>query len=100
MMFAGEFGDKTQLITITLAGQYSFPTAIWIGEMLAIIPISLINAYFFFNFSHKLDLRKAHFAGGILFAFFGIDTLQSKITGVSIWEVLIQIIGNLLTYLI
>lgn len=100
MMFAGEFGDKTQLITIGLASQYQFPTAIWIGEMLAIIPVSLINAYFFFTFSHKFDIRKAHFAGAIMFAFFGFDTLQSKLTGISIWEILVGEVGNLLGILI
>lgn len=100
LMFVGEFGDKTQLVTIALASQYSFPSAIWVGEMLAILPISLINAYFFYNFSHKFDIRKAHFLGGILFAFFGIDTLQSKITGVSIWEVLVEYSTNVLTNLV
>src|SRR6056297_2508124 len=51
LMATGEFGDKTQLVTIGLAVQYGATSAIWAGEMLAIIPISLANAYFFHTFA-------------------------------------------------
>ncbi|SNZ14912.1 Putative Ca2+/H+ antiporter, TMEM165/GDT1 family [Natronoarchaeum philippinense] len=87
MMAFGEFGDKTQLVTITLATQYpSAPTAIWAGEMLAIIPISLLNAYVFHRFSHRFDLRKAHFVGAALFAFFAADFVMKVAFDVSVWE--------------
>lgn len=86
MMVAGEFGDKTQLITIGLAVQYGASPAIWAGEMLAIIPVSLANAYFFHRFSGRFDARKAHLAGAALFLFFGLDTVLSVLVGVSIWE--------------
>jgi putative Ca2+/H+ antiporter (TMEM165/GDT1 family) len=90
MMAAGEFGDKTQLVTIGLAAQYAHGTAIWVGEMAAIIPVSLLNAFFFFKFSHRFDLRKAHFVAAALFAFFGLDTLQATVTGVSVWETVVE----------
>ncbi|RAW44171.1 UPF0016 domain-containing protein [Halorubrum sp. 48-1-W] len=87
MMAFGEFGDKTQLITISLATQYpAYPTAIWTGEMLAIIPVSVANAYFFHRFSHAFDLRKAHFAGAVVFLFFAFDFAMSVLLGVSLWE--------------
>jgi putative Ca2+/H+ antiporter (TMEM165/GDT1 family) len=89
LMAFGEFGDKTQLVTIGLAAQYAQGTAIWVGEMAAIIPVSLVNALFFYRFSHRFNARKAHFAGAALFAFFGVDTLQSLVTGVSLWEELV-----------
>jgi putative Ca2+/H+ antiporter (TMEM165/GDT1 family) len=94
MMAFGEFGDKTQLVTIGLATQYAFPTAIWVGEMAAIIPISLLNAFFFFKFSHRFDVRKAHYVGAVLFAFFGVDVLQAKVTGVSVWETVVAAAGK------
>ncbi|MFB6302992.1 MAG: TMEM165/GDT1 family protein [Haloferacaceae archaeon] len=95
MMAFGEFGDKTQLVTIGLATQYAaFPTAIWAGEMAAIIPMSLLNAYFFHRFSHRFDVRKAHYFGAALFAFFGIDTLQAKVTGISAWETIIRTVSE------
>jgi len=90
MMFAGEFGDKTQLVTIGLAAQYGATSAIWAGEMLAIIPVSLANAYFFHRFSSRFDLRTAHLVSALLFAFFGIDTLQGTVTGVSVWETVVE----------
>ena len=93
MMTVGEFGDKTQLITITLAGNYPpHLSAIWLGEMLAIVPVSLANAYFFNRFSHRFDVRKAHFAGAALFAFFAFDTVLGSATDFSVWETFISAI--------
>ncbi|WP_435062913.1 TMEM165/GDT1 family protein [Halobaculum sp. EA56] len=94
MMAAGEFGDKTQLITIGLAAQYGATSAIWVGEMAAVIPVSLANAYVFHRFSHRFDVRKAHLAGAALFAFFGLDTVLSLVTGFSIWETLVGAVSN------
>jgi len=91
MMTFGEFGDKTQLITISLAAQYSaFPTAIWTGEMLAIIPVSIANALFFHTFSHRFDLRKAHFVGAALFLFFAADFAVNVAFGFSLWETVVN----------
>lgn len=86
MMASGEFGDKTQLVTIGLAAQYSAGTAIWLGEMLAIVPISLLNAFFFYRFAGRFDVRKAHLGGAAMFFFFGSDTVLAMATGVSVWE--------------
>jgi len=90
MMFAGEFGDKTQLVTIGLAAQYGATSAIWVGEMLAIVPVSLANAYLFHRFSGRFDLRTAHLLSALLFVFFGLDTLQATVTGVSVWETTVE----------
>ena len=91
MMAVGEFGDKTQLVTIGLAAQYGAHPAIWAGEMLAIIPVSLANAFFFHKFSHRLDLRKAHYFSAGLFAFFAADTVLSIATGFSVWETIVEV---------
>ncbi|RNJ27163.1 TMEM165/GDT1 family protein [Halosegnis longus] len=97
LMAVGEFGDKTQLVTIGLAAQYVHGTAIWVGEMAAIIPVSLLNAFVFYRFSHRFDARKAHFAGATLFAFFGVDTLQSLVTDVSVWETVVNTVSTAVT---
>jgi putative Ca2+/H+ antiporter (TMEM165/GDT1 family) len=94
MMAAGEFGDKTQLVTISLAAQYGATPAIWAGEMLAIIPVSLANAYIFHRFAHRFDLRKAHFFGAALFVFFGLDTVLAAQTGFSVWETVVETISE------
>ena len=97
MMAFGEFGDKTQLITISLAAQYAaFPTAIWTGEMLAIVPVSIANALFFYKFSHRFDLRTAHFVGAGLFLFFAADFLLVLVADVSLWETVVTAAANAL----
>ena len=101
MMASGEFGDKTQLVTISLAAQYGPHPGIWVGEMAAIIPISLLNAYLFHRFSHRVDVRKAHYVGAVMFAFFGADMVLSMYTGVSLWgsfvDAVITIVLTILT---
>jgi putative Ca2+/H+ antiporter (TMEM165/GDT1 family) len=102
MMAVGEFGDKTQLVTIDLALQYgsTFPSAIWLGEMLAIVPVSLANAYFFSTFTHRFDLRKAHFVSAALFAFFALDTFLGVVTGwlfgesFTVWETVVGVVSD------
>jgi putative Ca2+/H+ antiporter (TMEM165/GDT1 family) len=99
MMAFGEFGDKTQLITISLAAQYpAFGTAIWTGEMLAIIPVSIANALFFHRFSHRFDIRKAHFVGAALFLFFAADFALKTLVGFSLWETVVTAMANALPF--
>jgi putative Ca2+/H+ antiporter (TMEM165/GDT1 family) len=95
MMVVGEVGDKTQLVTISLAVQYGATSAIWVGEMLAILPVSLVNALLFHRFAHKINLRMAHYVGSGLFAFFGLDLLLSVATGYSIWGTIVQAVSGL-----
>ncbi|WP_135667682.1 TMEM165/GDT1 family protein [Halorhabdus rudnickae] len=100
MMAAGEFGDKTQLVTIGLAADYGATSAIWFGEMLAIIPVSLLNAYFFHRFAHLVNLRKAHFAGAAIFTFFAADTVLAITAGVSVWETVVEGVSSVLLALV
>jgi putative Ca2+/H+ antiporter (TMEM165/GDT1 family) len=100
MMAAGEFGDKTQLVTIGLAVQYGAHPGIWVGEMLAIIPVSLANAHFFHRFSHRFDARKAHLAGAALFGFFAADTVLAILTGFSVWETAVSTATDVLLALL
>jgi putative Ca2+/H+ antiporter (TMEM165/GDT1 family) len=100
MMAAGEFGDKTQLVTIGLAAQYGAHPAIWFGEMAAIIPVSMANAFFFHKFAHRFDLRIAHYVGASLFAFFGVDTLLSVVFDYSVWETVTRWIARTILSLV
>lgn len=100
MMAVGEFGDKTQIITISLAIQYGATPAIWAGEMLAIIPVSLANALFFHRFAHAFNLRKAHFAGAAIFVFFALDTLLAVTVGFSVWQTVVEGVASLLVGLL
>jgi putative Ca2+/H+ antiporter (TMEM165/GDT1 family) len=94
LMAVGEVGDKTQLVTIGLAAQYGAHPAIWAGEMIAIIPVSLANAYFFHTFSHRFDVRKAHLFGAVMFGFFALDTVLALTTGFSVWETVVGAVAE------
>jgi len=100
VMAAGEFGDKTQLVTIGLAAQYGAHPGIWVGEMLAILPVSLANAYVFHHLAGRFDLRKGHYAGAALFLFFGLDTVLGAATGVSVWELVVTTVADALQALV
>ena len=93
MMAVGEFGDKTQLITITLAANYGATSAIWFGEMFAIIPVSIANAVFFHRFSGRFDARKAHIVGAAIFLFFAADTVMNLVVDFSVWETVVEGVG-------
>jgi len=68
--------------------------------MLAIIPVSAVNAYFFHRFSHRFDARLAHFAGAALFLFFGLDTVLQILTGFSFWETIVDGIATVILGLV
>jgi len=95
LMATGEVGDKTQLVTIGLAVQYGAHPGIWVGEMLAIIPVSLANAYLFHRFANRIDLRFVHLFSASLFFFFGLDTFLALLTGFSFWETGVDAIAGL-----
>ena len=73
LMVFGEFGDKTQLVTIGLAVQYGATPAIWLGEMLAIVPVSLVTALFFHKLSHRFDRVWLHRVAAATFLLFAAD---------------------------
>jgi putative Ca2+/H+ antiporter (TMEM165/GDT1 family) len=80
----GEFGDKTQLVTIGLAVQYGASPAIWLGEMLVIIPLSLLNALVFHKGSHTLTPRRRvyiYLGSAALFLLFAADTAAAYLLG-------------------
>jgi putative Ca2+/H+ antiporter (TMEM165/GDT1 family) len=84
LMVFGEFGDKTQIITIGLAAQYGATAAIWFGEMLAIIPVSLVTALFFHKTAHRFSQSWFHYLAATLFFVFALDIGAKYAIGVSL----------------
>ena len=81
LMVFGEFGDKTQLVTIGLAVQYGATSAIWFGEMLAIVPVSLVTALFFHKLSHRVDRVWLHRVAAATFLLFAADIASGYLLG-------------------
>ncbi|WP_276260978.1 TMEM165/GDT1 family protein [Haloglomus litoreum] len=80
----GEFGDKTQLVTIGLAVQYGAHPAIWLGEMLVIIPVSLATALVSHRLSHLITVerrRYVYLGSAALFFLFAADTAAEYVFG-------------------
>jgi putative Ca2+/H+ antiporter (TMEM165/GDT1 family) len=86
----GEFGDKTQVVTIGLAVQYGARPAIWLGEMLVIIPVSLLTAFVFNRGAHRLrpaQRRYVLYGAAVLFLLFAADVAAGYWFGVSVTPV-------------
>ncbi|WP_254530811.1 TMEM165/GDT1 family protein [Natrinema gelatinilyticum] len=83
-MGVAEFGDKTQLITISLAAQYGASPAIWVGEMFAIVPVSLATAVFFSRTTQVLNLTWVLRSAAAMFLLFAVDIVAQYVFGVSV----------------
>lgn len=82
-MAVAEFGDKTQLITISLAASYGAHPAIWAGEMAAIIPVSTLTAITFARTTHYLNLTWIRRGAAAMFLLFAADIASTYAFGVS-----------------
>jgi len=72
MVFAAEFGDKTQLAAMFLAAGLGFPVAIFIGAMLAMFLNHLIAVYLGSRFLSRLNPRYLRLSTAILFCLIGL----------------------------
>ncbi|MCY4730278.1 TMEM165/GDT1 family protein [Natronomonas gomsonensis] len=84
VMGVAEFGDKTQLVTISLAVQYGIHPGIWVGEMLAIVPVSLLTALVFHRGSQRFDSGWFHYAAVVVFLLFAADIVSGYVFGFSV----------------
>ncbi|MFW5963672.1 MAG: TMEM165/GDT1 family protein [Natronomonas sp.] len=84
VMGVAEFGDKTQLVTISLAVQYGAHPGIWVGEMLAIVPVSLLTALLFHRGSRRFDSGWFHYAAVVVFLLFAADIVSGYVFGFSV----------------
>lgn len=83
IMAIGEVGDKTQLITISLAAMFGASPAIWAGEMLAIVPVSAANALLFSQVGDRINERYVRYAAALLFFLFAADITSSYVFDIS-----------------
>jgi putative Ca2+/H+ antiporter (TMEM165/GDT1 family) len=81
VMVFGEFGDKTQIITIGLAIQYGASPAIWLGEMAAIVPVSLATALVFNRSTRWITRRWIRRFAASLFLLFALDIVAKYSIG-------------------
>ena len=71
-VFIMEFGDKTQIMTITLAASYYAPLEVGLGAILSLSSLCFMGAYLGGFISKKLPKKWINLGAGIFFIIMGI----------------------------
>jgi putative Ca2+/H+ antiporter (TMEM165/GDT1 family) len=71
MIFLAEMGDKTQLVTASLAARHDAPLAVFAGSTLALWSVSLLGIFAGRKLIRHVPLSYIHKAAGSLFIIFG-----------------------------
>lgn len=71
MILLAELGDKTQLVTASLAAQHAAPLEVFVGSTLALWAVSLLGVLVGTQLLRFLPLRAVHRVAGALFLVFG-----------------------------
>ena len=71
MILMAELGDKTQLVTASLAAQHDAPVAVFAGSTLALWSVSLLGIFAGRQLIRFIPLSYIHRAAGSLFIIFG-----------------------------
>jgi Ca2+/H+ antiporter, TMEM165/GDT1 family len=79
VIFVGEFGDLTQILTANLAAKYKAPAEVFIGAFLGLASVAAVGAFGGRALLRVLPLSVIRKAGGVLLAGFAIYTLANLI---------------------
>jgi putative Ca2+/H+ antiporter (TMEM165/GDT1 family) len=77
--FLAEMGDKTQLMTITLAAEYRQPIYVLMGTTLGMVAADGLGVFFGAWICKHLPQTAVKWAAGLVFIFFGTLTLYQNI---------------------
>jgi putative Ca2+/H+ antiporter (TMEM165/GDT1 family) len=75
MILLAELGDKTQLVTTSLAAQHDSTTAVFAGSTLALWIVSLVGIFVGKQLTRFIPLAAIHKGAACLFLIFGIVIL-------------------------
>lgn len=78
-IFVMELGDKTQVLTITLASIYSSPIEVWIGSFLALASLAWMGVFFGAFIARKIPKLYLKLGSAIIFISIGFITLITAI---------------------
>jgi putative Ca2+/H+ antiporter (TMEM165/GDT1 family) len=81
VIFVGEFGDLTQILTANLAAKYHDPASVFVGAFAALASVAALGAFGGRALLRVLPLAVIRKAGGVLLAGFAIYTLVTLIRG-------------------
>jgi len=81
MILLAELGDKTQLVTASLAAQQPHPLVVFLGSTLALWSVSLIGIFLGRQLTRFVPLFYIHRAAGVLFLVFAAGITWQAFTG-------------------
>ncbi|KAF0219175.1 MAG: hypothetical protein FD174_2261 [Geobacteraceae bacterium] len=81
MILLAELGDKTQLVTASLAAQHDSPLAVFAGSTLALWSVSLVGIFLGRQLTRFIPLSYIHKGAGCLFLLFGAVILYQALAG-------------------
>ncbi len=71
MILLAELGDKTQLVTLSLAAQYNAPVVVFVASTLALWLVSLLGIFLGKQLLRLMPLHYLHRIAAVLFLLFG-----------------------------
>ncbi len=81
VIFVGEFGDLTQILTANLAAKYHAPVAVFIGAFGALTSVAALGAFGGRALLRVAPLGVIRKIGGVLLAGFAVYTLVELVRG-------------------
>jgi Ca2+/H+ antiporter, TMEM165/GDT1 family len=81
VIFVGEFGDLTQILTANLAAKYHQPLSVFVGAVAALTSVAALGAFGGRALLRVLPLAVIRKAGGVLLAGFAVYTLVTLVRG-------------------
>jgi len=81
VIFIGEFGDLTQILTANLAAKYHAPLAVFVGAFGALAIVAALGAFGGRALLRYLPLAVIRKVGGVLLAGFAVYTLVTLVRG-------------------
>ena len=81
VVFVAELGDKTQLVTTSLAAQHDAVLAVFSGSTLALWAVSLLGIFLGKQLIRVVPLPTIHKGAGVLFLVFGAVVLYQAFAG-------------------
>jgi putative Ca2+/H+ antiporter (TMEM165/GDT1 family) len=81
VIFVGEFGDLTQILTANLAAKYHSPLSVFVGAFAALATVSAIGAFSGRALLRILPLGVIRKVGGVLLAGLAVYSLVTLIVG-------------------
>ena len=79
VIFIGEFGDLTQILTANLAAKYHQPLSVFVGAFAALTSVAALGAFIGRGLLRYLPLAVIRRVGGVLLAGFAIYSLVNLI---------------------